>query len=382
MERINPIKLKNKIIKSLKEQGFNVGDRLNPKRNSKINLKKIHKIKRLEQIKKHKKFLLQNIDLVKKFSICGKDIDISKIDLEIREIKPNTEESKIFFWWNLAWWSLPYDSPIGRQMRFIIWDKYHNAPFGLIGLQSPPIASSIRDKFLGLYNGNRVNWINQSMYGQRIGALPPYNELLGGKMVALALVSNELKQHYERKYKNKKTLMEGKKIPARILFITTTSAFGKSSMYDRVKYKKDTISNFIGFTSGAGTFHLSENLYKELLNFLSHKGINIKRGYGTGPSRKLKLVTEGFKMLGLNGKKENYIFHNIKRGYYIFPLVNNLEDVLKNKKNPKWKNYSFKELKEFWLNRWALPRSERKDEWKTICTKKFIEKFEKMVKRI
>ena len=261
-------------------------------------------------------------------------------------------------------------------MRFILWDEYHDAPFGLIGLQSPPLASSVRDNYLGLNNGNREYWINQSMYGQRIGALPPYNELLGGKMVALALISNEIRKAYEKKYKNRKTLLKKREIPNRLLFITTTSAYGRSSVYERIKYKGEKVSIFLGFTSGAGTFHLPQELYEELLLFLQQEGINTKRGYGTGPSRKLKLVDLGFKKLGLKNLTGSYVFHNIKRGYYLFSHVRNLHNVIQNNKRPLWYDRSFKELFSFWLERWCIPRSERKKEWKEFDSNKFFRKIQ------
>lgn len=209
--KINPVELRNKIVEALKLQGFDINPHLRPKRNEKETLRKVHKQKRMEQLKLHKKFLLENLDKMKKISIDGKDIQPDKIKLKLIEVKSDSFESKLFFWWNLVWWSLPYDKPIGRQMRFILWDEYHDAPFGLVGLQSPPLASSVRDNYLGLNNGNREYWINQSMYGQRIGALPPYNELLGGKMVALSLVSNEIRKAYENKYQNKKNLIKKKR---------------------------------------------------------------------------------------------------------------------------------------------------------------------------
>ena len=39
------------------------------------------------------------------------------------------------------------------------------------------------------------------MQAQRLGALPPYNELIGGKMVALSLTSNELRGEYRKNIK-------------------------------------------------------------------------------------------------------------------------------------------------------------------------------------
>jgi len=308
----------------------------------------------------------------------GTNINPKKIKLVLKEVKSCSEEAKIFFWWNLIWWSLPYERPIGRQMRFILWDEYHNAPFGLIGLQSPPLKSSIRDNFLGLTNENNDYWINQSLYGQRIGALPPYNLLLGGKMVASALISKEIRKAYERKYERRKTLIKKREIPNRLLFITTTSAFGKSSIYDRIKVNGDEICKFLGFTSGAGTFHLNEALYKELLIFLRKQGFNIKRGYGTGPSRKLKLVSKAFIKLGL----PTFSYHNIKRGFYFFPLAKNISEVIHKNAKPKWHKFSIEDLNTIWLERWAIPRSQRENNWKRFSKNKYLNSTDNLLSRL
>jgi hypothetical protein len=67
---------------------------------------------------------------------------------------------------------------------------------------------------------------------QRVGALPPYNQLLGGKMTSITLVSDEIRDKYAEKYVGKKTLIKGRELPADLLFITTTSAFGKGTIYE------------------------------------------------------------------------------------------------------------------------------------------------------
>lgn len=375
-------KLRKKIFKELLEQGFKVNPHLKPKRNAKDTYKKIHKKKRLEKLRVHKKSLLKNINLVKKYFISDGEFNPSKINLEIREVKPNSEDSKLFFWWNLTWWSLPYDKPIGRQMKFIIWDKGHNAPFGLIGLQSPPLRSKIRDEYLGLDKDNVDYWINQSLYGQRIGALPPYNSLLGGKMVTLALTSNEVRKAYKNKYSKGKTLLSKRKLPSDLLFITTTSAYGKSPIYERIKYchkdKMINVSDFLGFTSGAGTFHISEEMYIELLKFLESKDYNVERGYGTGPSRKLKLINRSFELLDM----PSFTYHNIKRGFYFFPLTKNIHKIIQKGNKPQWYSRPFKKTAEYWKERWCIPRSERTDEWKKFDFNKYLKKTEKLLQRI
>lgn len=352
--------LRNEIIEALKAQGFLINPHLRTTGNEKETIRRVHEQKRNELIQAHKNFLSTNLKKVKKCAINGNELDPAKITLDLVEVKPGSFESVLFLWWNLTWWSLPYDKPIGRQMKFILWDRHHNAPFGLIGLQSPPLRSATRDNFLGLEKDSVDYWINQSMYAQRVGALPPYNSLLGAKMVALSLTCNEIRERYKKKYKNAVSLLKHRVIPSNLLFITTTSAYGKSSVYERINYDGNSVSQFIGFTAGSGTFHVPQPLYEKVLLFLNREGCDTKRGYGTGPSRKLTLISKAFKMLGIGG----LTFHNIKRGHYIFPNVHNLKNVIHKNEKPHWYNRPFRELCGFWKQRWCLPRSLRTKVWR------------------
>lgn len=370
--------LRKRVINHIKSQGLEINPHVKSKNAKKDTYRKIHKMKKEERMAEHKKFLLKNLDLIQDYSIDGRDVNPDKIDLKLVEVKRGTEESRMHFWWNLVWWSLPYQQPIGRVMRFLVWDEYHNAPFGLFCLQSPSIRMKARDDYLGLNRENAVFWINMSLYGQRIGALPPYNELIGSKMVALSISSNEVRKNYEKKYKGRKTLIENRVIPSKLLYITTTSAFGKSSVYDRINFNGEPVSIFIGYTAGAGTFHLSEELYVDMLKFLERKSIDTRRGYGTGPSRKLRLINKGFRLLSL----PDFEYHNIKRGIYLFPHAKNLKRVIHENKRPIFYDRPFEELADFWLERWCIPRSLRIDRWKNFDSKKFLNKAERTIKKL
>jgi hypothetical protein len=375
---VNADELRERILGALRSQGFSLNPHLKPENNEKDTLKLIHMQKRREQLKLHRRFLVRNFRKVKEYSVSGEELEPSKIRLELIEVPPESFHSRLFFWWNLVWWSIPYDKPIGRQMRFILWDKAHDSPFGMFYLQSPPLRSAVRDEFLGLDRDQVDYWINQSLYGQRIGALPPYNQLLGGKMVCLSMTSDEVREAYARKYKDRKTLLRERELPNRLLFISTTSAYGKSSVYERVKFKDEVVSQFIGYTSGSGTFHLPEILYKECLQYLKEQGISTRRGYGTGPSRKLKLISVAFRLLGIG----RLTHHNIKRGYYILPNVKNLHGVIHDDQVPIWHDRPFKHLERFWLNRWCIPRSDRVHEWKNFDSKDYFNKIEREINRL
>lgn len=369
-------RLKKKILRSLTEQGFKYNPHLRPKNNSKHALRLIHKQSRLEKINQHTKVLLENKKIVKEYSVSGSELNPEEIKLELRQVESDTLESKIFLWWNLAWWSIPYEHPIGRQMRYLLWDKTHDAPFGLIGLQSPTLRMSVRDKHLEIPNEELDFWVNQSLNGQRVGALPPYNDLLGGKLVAMTLTSNEIRDDYSRKYSRRKTWLENRVLPSKLLFVTTSSAFGKSSMYERIRFYDEHVGKFIGYTAGAGTFFISDKLYLELLDYLSRSGYDTTRGYGTGPSRKLQFITIALTKIGIKSKA----FHGIKRGYYLFSNVSNLKQVIKENRRPKWHNRPFDEMQEFWLERYAIPRAARNDSYKKFKISDIFQKLNRELK--
>ena len=371
-------KLRERIIQALKEQGFKINPHVRPKRYSKVTYRRIQQKAKFEQLSLHKNFLVDSINKVKNYCRDGSEIIPERISLELREVRSGSFEEVLFKWWNLIWWSIPFQRSYGRQMRFLLWDITHDAPFGLICLQSPVLKMSVRDNYLGIPNDELDIWINKSMNAQRVGALPPYNELLGGKMVALTLSCNEIREAYRRKYKNHITIIKGRKLKPELLFITTTSAFGKSSLYNRLRYNGEVIAQSLGYTQGSGTFHIPENLYEEILDFLEDKGIDTTRGYGYGPSRKLKLISLGLKYLGLS----KFEYHGIKREFYIFPLVKNLRDVIQKKQEPIWIDRPFNNLATYWKERWAIPRAERMPKWKDFDSNKIFKKVEKILREV
>ncbi len=362
-------KLRENIIFSLNNQGFSVNGHVEPSVFSKDSFRNLHQHSRAEQFLLQKKFISSSFDTVEKYLLNGREIIPENIDLELREVIPGSIEHVLYRWWNLVWWSIPYQRAYGRQMRFIIWDKGHNAPFGLIGLQSPVLKMAVRDKHLKIPKDELDIWINKSMQAKRLGELPPYNQLLGGKMVALALTSNEIREVYKKKYTGIETRLEKRILDSELLFITTTSAFGKSSIYNRLKFKDQVVAQSLGFTKGSGTFHINEQIYFDIKIYLNGKGINTNTSFGSGPSRKIMLLDTAFSLL----KLPEYQYHNIQREYFIFPLVKNLQTVISNKVEPEYLTHSLMELSEYWKKRWCLPRSKRFNDWSNFDAKQFID---------
>lgn len=365
------LSLRQTIIDSLKSQGFSVNGHIQPTDFDKDALKKIHEHSRKEQLKLHEKLIISGYKTISPFLKNGSDIDPSKIELELREVVEGTIEHIIYRWWNLVWWSVPYQKSYGRQMRFLLWDKTHNAPFGLIGLQSPVLKMAVRDQHLEIPNDELDIWINKSMQAQRLGALPPYNLILGGKMVGLSVTSNEIRKAYKKKYSNTRTVMERRKIDADLLFVSTTSAFGRSSIYNRLKYNGSLVAESLGFTKGSGSFHIPQEIYVKIQKYLSKKGIDVSATFGKGPSRKLKLLNTAFKFLKLS----DYQYHNVQREFFLFPLAKNLKKVIAKGIKPKYHNRKLNDLTKFWRERWAVGRAERSEDWKQFNGKLFVDEI-------
>jgi hypothetical protein len=363
--------LKREVTQVLRKQGYTV------RRNGLFSLKKdeleqrrkLHELAKAERAVSREDFLLDNIELIKTHLIDGSKLEIDKIDPEIIEVQPESNEEKLFRWWNIIWWSLPYERAYGRQMRFVVWDKYHKAPIGLIGLQSPILSWAPRDKYLGIEPDVRDYWVNQSLSAQRIGALPPYNDVLGGKLVSLLMTADVVRDTFQRKYADQKTVIKQRLIPSNLLFITTTGAYGKSSVYNRLKFNNETVAKFIGYTQGTGTFHIPNSLYQDLVKYLEKKGINVKRGYGSGPSRKLRLIDQALQSLGF----ANGITHGVKRALYLFPLVNNLKEVITDNEEPVWTHRDIREMTDFWRSKWAHPRATKDESYLEFSGDAFIE---------
>lgn len=153
-----------------------------------------------------------------------------------------------------------------------------------------------------------------------------------------------------------------------MLFISTTSAFGKSSIYNRLKIGEQKIAEKLGYTQGFGSFQISDELYKGLIEYLAAIGEDVSRSYGDGPSRKMKLIRLACQKLGLS----NYTYHGIKREYYIFPFAKNVKQAISREEEPDWLNLSFNQLVEFWRRRWLEKRLQTNQEWTQFSKEDFL----------
>jgi len=303
--------------------------------------------------------LLKMLDKYAHYFRPGCLIDPSRIRPKLMLVKPRSKWEDLFKICRASW-SMPYSKGYGRRLRFVVFDEYHKAVIGIIGLQSPPADLASRDELFNVSKGNKLDIVNCTLDAYTLGAIPPYSNLLGGKLVASLVSSEDIRRAYWRAYASKRTLIEGKKLLQPLLAVTTTSAFGRSSIYNRLRFQDRMLAEPIGWTKGYGTIHL-EGIYPRIEAWLKARNEFIPGGYGNGPKVRWQNITIALNRLGLPAK---YAEHGLKREVFLFRHVHNLEEVCKNPRTtPNPIACSTEVLGEFWKVRWAIPRSERDRSW-------------------
>jgi hypothetical protein len=206
------------------------------------------------------------------------------------------------------------------------------------------------------------------------GAVHPYNELLGGKLVALMLTSREVREGYERRYGGQVSViasqMAGRPVikPAKLDVLTTTSLYGLgSSQYNRLALRAadhwgipfDVRWRAIGksLTGGYGTLHLRSATVHALreMSERRHDARRINNRFGEGTSPRLRQVREGLDALGV--QSDRVLHHATPRLFYGCELEDGaIKALLSTKSKAAKRAPSAAAIAAAWRRRWVLPR--------------------------
>jgi len=318
-------------------------------------LRQLHAKARELEIEKQRVWIDTHYHKYEKYVARPEEIYPKKIRPKLVEVVEQ-EHFNLFRFARLVWWSLPHTWGYGRRVQFLIVDEQNEKLMGLIGMQSPPIDLPARDRLFSYPKDRKIELVNQTMDIFTLGSFPPYNELLGGKLAAFTAASNEVRKAYIRKYRKAITEMRGEVLPPNLIALTTTSAYGRSSIYNRLKYRGQLLGKSIGYTEGYGSFHLHE-LYPLFKRFLELQGIEVKGGYGVGPRIRWQICEKAMNRLGFHNDP---LRHGIKREVFLFSLIKNLQSFMGGRsQHPRYFNRPFEELSNWWIEKLMLPRSER-----------------------
>ncbi len=353
-------KLKSKIIASLRQQGYAVKDDCIylPEDISKNELRLLHEHSVASKIKYAEKKLSQYEDKLLENIAYGYEVFPEKISPQLKVVQPKSKDELLFRYATLHW-SIPVSSGYGRRLRYLVFDGQNGKLIGLFGLGDPVFSMRARDDWIGWTKEDRKRRLKNVADAFVLGAVPPYNYLLGGKLIAMLAASNEVQSAFFDKYNNRESMISCTRHDGKLALLTTTSALGRSSIYNRLKYKDGLMFHSVGFTAGSGDFHFANGIYEDLVDFARQYCSPTAKNelWGNGFRNRREIIRKVLKELGLSSK---YAFHQIQREIYLAPLAENTQAFLQGYDHELNKfNYSASDLFSWFRERWLLPRAER-----------------------
>lgn len=328
-----------------------------PKNYDKPVIKAAMAYSRNEIIESNKTWIEKHLDLARSNLAMGADVLKSKIcpRIEVCETERQHSIFRIFRYY----WSSPFSDYVGRRIRVLIRDDgIKESPIiGIAALGSSIIHIPDRDKWIGWDKKTRSNRIIYMMDAYVIGAMPPYNHLLGGKLVSYVLASNELREIYKNKYAHAKTIIKKREASDLVLLMTTSLYGQKSSQYNRLKYGETLLYKPIGTTSGYGSLHISSETFNSMLQLAKDNGCNISNTFWDGPNWRMRVIRAACDVLGLNS--DIILKHSFQRGLFAVPLARNFRGFLKGgTEAPLYRNMPLEKLVNYWRNRWLKNRKQ------------------------
>lgn len=207
------------------------------------------------------------------------------------------------------------------------------------------------------------------------GAIPPYNHLLGGKLVGMALTGPKVINAYQDKYDDTvskiASSMKGEPVVKdnEVVFYDTTGLFEVgSAQYDRIRVptEKGQIEyKELGYTQGYGSIQFGPKCRKRLSQVTEfEEGRQVVRGrFGEGVAPRMRKIRRGLENCGLDG---DLLKHESKRIVYGVDLAEDATAYLRGETDDPEYYWQFENTKaeqqsiyNHWKERWASKRIQK-----------------------
>ena len=171
------------------------------------------------------------------------------------------------------------------------------------------------------------------------GAVAPYNQLLGGKLVALLMASPTVVDAYRERYKGAESViasrMQAKPVRRQAnLALLCRRIYGVgSSQYNRLRLRfehgpggghHEIAYHLAGQTQGYGTVHIAADTYDAMKALLAVHSRTESNRFGAGVNVKMRTVGAALSLVGLQDLQQ----HQESRLVYLAPLAPNWRRVL------------------------------------------------------
>lgn len=353
-------KLRLRLLKLLHAQGFHFGRdfQLRVGRLSKKKIRAIHTHFREDRLADEKHFVREWYPSLSKYFASGHEVDPPNVDPLPILIEDNEEFASLFRLASL-WWSIPVSKGYGRRFRILVFDRSNGKLFGLLALADPVFNLRTRDDWIGWDVRTRERNLAHVMDAYVLGAVPPYNQLLGAKFVSLLAASDFIRDVFRQRYGETRSLIRRRKFDGRLALVTTTSALGRSSILNRLRFNNEDVFRPVGFTEGYGHFHLANGTFDSIRKYLRVcRDTEIDRyKFGSGPNYRIRVVRRTLERLQL---PPGLLRHGVRRGVYVAPLAKNSVAFLNgDAQKLLWHHRPLDRIVAFWKDRWLLPRASR-----------------------
>ena len=357
--------LRRKVRRQLRSLGFHKSaDGTLKIDDDKHRVRSLHGPQRADRLSANSDFLSRHVRKLLPYFASGREVDPGAIQPELERVYAGTWQADLFRLAALTW-SVPVSNGFGRRLRYVIWDGHNEKLLGLMAIGDPVFNLSARDRLIEWDANDRRKRLVNVMDAYVLGALPPYNTLLGGKMVACLVRSREIYNEFTRIYGNSTGIISGVAKKPRLLAVTTSSSMGRSSVYNRLKLGGVRYFEPVGYTRGWGHFHISDDLFLELRDYLRSIGHRYadQHRFGQGPNWRLRTTRVALKALGF---RDNLLRHGVRREVFVCNLASNATKILRTGKGrPDLSTLlSARQVADLALERWILPRARRRPDYR------------------
>ncbi len=302
----------------------------------------------------------------------GDEVDPENIQPELVEVRSGARTGNLFRFATLLW-SIPVSQGYGRRLRYLVKDRTNDKLIGIFALGDPVFNLRVRDDWIGWGQADRRERLVNLMDAYVVGAVPPYADLLGGKLVASLIASEEVANKFEERYGSKVGLISGRQKQAKLALVTVTSALGRSSMYNRLRLMPSRQRQStpvvelrrLGETVGYGHFQITNDLFSQLRQVLQEDGHKYADGhqFGDGPNWRIRVARAGLETVGLD--PDRVLKHGIRREVYVMPIARNAQAFLAGTDaDLKFDHRCVRDLAALACDRWVTPRANRRPEYR------------------
>ncbi len=316
-------------------------------------------------------------ELLAQYIADGNDVKPNQIspELVILERGKNSEMHRLYRSIKMTW-NIPLSNGFGRRINGFFIDKSNDKVMGIFGLSDPVFNRWARDEYIGWNSNLRKRNLVNIMTTYILGAIPPYNYLLIGKFIAMAVACSEIVDEFSKRYFNTTGIISKEKKNAQLVALTNITGYGKSPMMERIKTPP---WKYLNDTSSVGTSFMSDGIFdlaKEIVKSEAPEDFG-KYKYGNGPNWKLRILKKAARISGFN---EKIIEFGNPKGVYFAPIAKNWREVLMSETFVKAEYPEKMSFQDLWngFRSKVVNRSKRKEAeaWKSFDPRTLIEWIE------